>query len=107
MTGERRNDPLDRSDETMTSGTWDREEMEIDDEGAGIDRGGPRDAEPGTTRIEEGDEAADWNIGSMEIYDGGEPQRRVPRETMGDSEEGPTGGHSNPGGGERFGDFDD
>lgn len=103
MTGERRNDPLDRSDETMTSGTWDREEMEIDDEGAGIDRGPER----GTTGIEEGDEAPDWNIGSMEIDDGGETQRRIPPERMGDSESGPTGGHSNPGGGERFGDFDD
>lgn len=105
MTSERRDQPLDRADEAMT--TWDREEMEIDDEGEGIDRGPEGGATRGTTPNDEGDQAADWNIGSMEIDDGGETQRRIPPEQMGESEEGPTGGHSNPGGGERFGDIDD
>lgn len=56
---------------------------------------------------DEGRSEPGWNKGQMAIDDAGEPQPRYDPDAMPESQEGPTGGRANPGGGERFGEIDD
>jgi hypothetical protein len=78
--------------------------MEIDDAGPEPNR--PELAEQGGPGEVLGDrEPEDWNKGQMAITHG-EPQPHIDADAMPESEGGPTGRRSNPGGGERFGDID-
>jgi hypothetical protein len=120
------------SQDQPKAGGWQKEEMRIDD-GAGD----PLPPEPGTDDDEadvtvvdvvavdpaagevvaahvetvvgedSGEDEPGWNKGQMTIDDGGEAPRRIDPDAMPESEEGPTGLRSNPGGGERFGEIDD
>jgi hypothetical protein len=125
------------SDDKTTAGRWDKEEMRIDDgpadprpprTGNEPDDAGQAvvadvvvaDPEAGVVAEEvvvatdagvggqdEGQTRPGWNKGQMAIDDGGEAQPREDPDAMPESEEGPTGGRANPGGGERFGEIDD
>jgi hypothetical protein len=90
------------SDDT-TAGQWDKEQLRIDDE---ADDPLAPTTRPGPSTDPSRDEPG-WNKGQMAIDDAGEAQPRYDPDTMAESETGPTGGRSNPGGGERFGEIDD
>ena len=102
-----------RTVDDLPSGTWDKEQMRIDDAGAdalpprsGNERIASGDDLAGADALDRGRDAAGWNKGQLVFDDGADPQPRIDPDLMEDGEAGPTGRRADDGGGQRFGHTD-
>lgn len=96
------------SERERPAAEWQRDQMRFDDEGRDpLPPEAEDEAAPGADAGRPGEDVRDWNKGQMAFDDGQEGERWRDPDEMPPSESGFSGGRSNPGGGQRFGKFDE